>query len=175
MVRRKNALSPVYLDFINDFGSKGGFDCIQKILKSASEISELFVLADLLSGPYFYYHLKFVKDTLADCICVIQNSIFNVQDASLRNLKREQIDSGFYGIELLMCRVYTARKKYEKLTVIKISLAMVLLKSELFETRIQGIKIISELFRSTQIFHFDFHKIYLLNPINLPQIIEEIF
>ena len=128
-----------------------------------------------MSGPYFYYHLKFVKDTLTDCICVIQNLIVNIRDANLRNLKREQIDLGFYGLESLMCRVYTARKKYERLTAIKISLAMVLLKSELLERRIQGIKIISELCRSIHIFHFDMNKIYLLNQLKIPQIIEEIF
>lgn len=178
--------SQCFLDFINEFGQKGGFDLIFNKIQYLvdSNFDEFYFYIEILSMLYYQFHRTFIKNSIQNFIEVCISKLIKLPEDAIRVIKKEKIDQIIIFLEKLMRRVFTLRRKNEELLKLRISLGLKLLKCDLLDKRIQAIRLISETCKSAKQSQYSLLQGNTVSTVEsrvvskmllIPEIIEEIF
>jgi hypothetical protein len=110
--RIRKCTSSLFLHLINLFGSLKGYDTILDILenKPIGEGSEfdLTIMANLMhciATPIFIYHKDFVSEYIPKFVTVCKKRLKEAPEKSLRDVRREKIESLIKSIDNLQRRL----------------------------------------------------------------------
>jgi hypothetical protein len=146
---------------VNTFGNAGGFDIllqafekseglIQELEKNQSpaqvvegglftnkmDINLLSILVTNISAPYQIYHKDFITEYAPKFVDVCTRALKETPDKSLRDVRRERIESIIKSIDNFQRRL-VAKDDREKMTeVLKLEVSLMCLKSSFLERRI---------------------------------------
>lgn len=99
--------SEKFISTINLFGNMGGFEAIMDLLENEQmsdkegELTILIIgcLAQIITNPFPVYHKDFITEFGKRIQDSIAKRLMNTSDASLRDVRKEQIDSVIKSLE----------------------------------------------------------------------------
>ncbi len=164
------------------FGDAGSFDYIIQRLSQPMDLELALAFIDLTSAPYNVYHRTFVKCFVQPFVGCMLRYLTGIPEDDMKNLKKDRLEDALLHLEHLMRRVFSVRQRTEETIRLRAGIGLRLLRSELLERRIEGIRLISETCRLVKFSQSSTsaggqsHEIALLNKVlQVPQIIEQVF
>ncbi len=142
--------SSLYLELMNEFGRRHGFDALINTVKAKIDekqplpVEHLFAYLELMACPSNLFHRAYIVDAITPFVDAVLRYMSAIPDEELRNVTRERLDAALIHIDSLLRRVYTAKTKGEQFIKLKVGIAVSLLRSDLLERRIQAIRMIAE-------------------------------
>ena len=143
--RPNKCTSSKYMKFMNFFGNQGFFEHLLEIIESG-EIDEnlnfriLVDFALIVAKPSVTYHRKFVEDFGKRIVDAIRKRLEGVQPAQMRDINQKLVGDVFSAYETMLKRIVSKGVATQEAESFKLALCVKLMKSELLEARINGIK-----------------------------------
>lgn len=106
-----------------------------------------------LSNPYQMYHKDFITEYGPKFVDVCTRALKEAPEKSLRDVRRERIESVIKSIDNFQRRIITKEEREKMTEVIKLEVALMCLKSSYLERRIQGIKDLNSVIRNNRMFN----------------------
>ena len=179
--RLRKCISRLFLRLMNIFGNAGGFDVVLQALNRCEglpdaqenneestvpaevaatgfitnkmDINLLSIIVTALSSPYQMYHKDFITEYGPKFVDVCTRALREAPEKSLRDMRRERIESIIKGIDNFQRRVISKDEREKMTEVIKLEVALMCLKSSFLERRIQGIRDLNSVIRNNRMFN----------------------
>ena len=154
--RLRKCTSSLFIHLINLFGNKNGFTLIQQALSLADvDAPDLNVLASLVqcvATPYIVYHREFLMEYgpvfVGNCVVRLRNA----PEKSLRDVRREKIESMIKSIDNFQRRLVTKDEREKQTEILRLEVSLMCLKSSYMERRIQGIRDLNQIIKNNRMF-----------------------
>ena len=147
VIRPRKCKSYLLVDCLNLFGKLGGYDKMLERMNDKENPIEFELLAHYMESigkVYPMYHREFVSKFCVDVKNAVQNSILNAPEASIRNVRKERIESIVSRLNDILKRAYTYDEREQEIEHLNLDIVLMCLKSNFLERRIQGIKSLAE-------------------------------
>lgn len=147
VVRPRKCKSYLLVEVINSFGRLGGFDKMLEIMTDKDKPIDFDMLAhymECLGKVYPMYHRDFIGKFAKEIQEAVQKAILNAPEASIRNVRKEKIESIVSRLEDLLKRVYTYDERERQIAFLNMDITLMCMKSNFLERRIHGIKSLAE-------------------------------
>jgi hypothetical protein len=147
VIRTRKCKSYLLVECLNLFGELGGYD---KILQRMSDEKEpisfelLSFYMECLGKVFPMYHRDFIASFSFDVKKAVHHAILNAPEASIRNVRKERIESIVTRLNDLLKRVMNFNKREHEIEQLNMDIVLMCLKSNFLERRIQGIKSLAE-------------------------------
>lgn len=142
---------------INIFGHSKGFDKILAILEKSElkdeDAFDMNILANLMqivSSPYLIYHRDFIVEYGPRFVSVCRRKMKEAPERSLRDVRREKIDTIIKSIDNLQRRLVSKEEREKETEILRLEISMMCLKSSYMERRIQGIKDLNQIVKNNR-------------------------
>jgi ubiquitin carboxyl-terminal hydrolase 34 len=164
-VPRVRRCSSLLMRIINMFGNEGGLDlvldCLRQDLSAPPKfeglpinLNILGILVSTISYPYSIYHREFITEYAPKFVDLSVHLLRNAPDKSLRDVRRERIESIIKSIDNFQRRLVTVEEREKQTEVLKLEVALMCLKSSFLERKIQGIKDLNTVILNNRMFSF---------------------
>lgn len=154
---------------MNLFGNEGGFDLVLDTLKQEEsepgfvDLNLLGILVSNLSIPYQIYHKEFITEYGPQFVDICIKRLRNAPEKSLRDVRRERIESIIKSIDNFQRRLITKEDRERQTEVLRLEVALMCLKSSFLERRIQGIRDLNTVIKNNRMYSFkSFSPAYLI-------------
>ena len=160
--RPRACQSSEYMRHINLFAHAGGLDSILNVIETA-EISEkeekrlggfnlraLAILLSTFSVPTAVYHKDVIAEYGPKVIEASKKRVLNAPDIALREANGETLEAIISGIDRLLRRLVVRSEREREIAALRRSVALLCLNSSYLERRIQGIRELGQLIRTTR-------------------------
>lgn len=135
--------SSFYLELVNYFESKGGFNKLLELLKNTKSIEDVFSCLALAAAPNMLYHKMYVNAKIAEFVTSVMEYLAHIPADQIRCIEKRRLMDFLVRFEELMRRVYTSKTKGELMIKLTMEVSISLLGAEQLEKRIQAIKLIA--------------------------------
>jgi ubiquitin carboxyl-terminal hydrolase 34 len=143
----------------------GGYDlvleCLSKDESSAPQFEGLpmnlnivGILVSNISNPYLIYHRDFISEYGPKLVDICIQKLRNAPEKSLRDVRRERIESIIKSIDNFQRRLITKEEREKQTEVLKLEVSLMCLKSSFLERKIQGIKDLNMVIKNNKIYNF---------------------
>jgi ubiquitin carboxyl-terminal hydrolase 34 len=145
---------------MNTFGNLGGFDLIIDVLENAEmtdkedelNVTIMGCLAQIITTAFPVYHKDFITEFGQRIATSITKRLLSTSDQSLRDVRKEQIEAILKSVDSISKRFLEKDEREKQSEVLKLELCNKCLTSNYLERRIQGIRDLNTLVRSTSIY-----------------------
>ena len=151
VIRPRKCKSYLLVEVLNTFGKLGGYDRLLEKMTDKDNPVEFDLLAhymDCLGKVYPMYHRDFINQFAVDVQNAVQSSILNAPEASIRNVRKEKIESIVSRLEDILKRKYSYEEKEKQIALLTMDITLMCLKSNFLERRIHGIKSLADTLKS---------------------------
>jgi ubiquitin carboxyl-terminal hydrolase 34 len=156
--RVRKCISTLFIRLINLFGNEGGFDLILNAIKKdesesgSLDINMMGILVSSLSTPYQIYHRAFIADYGPQFVDACLARLRNAPEKSLRDVRRERIESIIKSIDNFQRRLVTKEEREKQTEILRLEVALMCLKSTYLERRIQGIRDLNSVIKNNRLY-----------------------
>lgn len=104
----------------------------------------------MVAKPYLVYHSEFQKEFCPKIVEISKKKLKEAPEKSLRDVKREKIESIIKSIDSLQRRITSKEDRERETETLKLEVCLMCLKSSYLERRIQGIRDLNQIIRNNR-------------------------
>ena len=151
--RLRKCTSSLFINLINLFGHLKGYDLILQCLDKDDDLLDLNTLAILMqivSIPYLIYHKEFIVEYGPKFVSLCKRRLRDAPEKSLRDVRREKIEAIIKSVDNLQRRLIQKEEREKETEVLRLEVALMCLKSNYMERRIQGIRELNQIIKNNR-------------------------
>mmetsp|Transcript_7871 Transcript_7871/g.15214 ORF Transcript_7871/g.15214 Transcript_7871/m.15214 type:complete len:2832 (+) Transcript_7871:1305-9800(+) len=151
-VTRPGCASQVLISNLNNFGLEGGYKFIlDRIRDPATTFEQIFSLVKLVGRQYSILHAQFAKNYVLELKDAVFSYFLNAPEALVRTWSKDKLEVIYDCLSRLLKRAYTIKQKNEIMDDFIFKLAIKCFNSPYLDKRIQGLKSILNIVRTTRL------------------------
>jgi len=178
VTRPRKSKSYLLIECLNLFGKLGGYDQMLEKMSDTKEPISFELLShymECLGKVFPFYHRDFVAKFASDVKDAVHHAILNAPEASIRNVRKERIESIVTRLNDLLKRIMSYSNRDQEIESLNMDIILMCLKSGFLERRIQGIKSLAETLKNLKYSKSSIGSDFMLDWFQKHQILELIF